>query len=144
MYFCVYYVITHSIWSATGQYDGNISGGKMCTLFLCRFLNNCMKICHQLNGNLDTNHETESFGTIVLLGNRLNNLWWTLQGGESARWWAWCCFPINIEGDMMINAWQINTWSLLSIIISSCRLAYPHSLHTLYLLLVRAHVASPE
>jgi hypothetical protein len=50
-YFYVLYVITHSLLSTRGQFDGNISGGK-CGLFLCRFVHIHIKICCQLNGNL--------------------------------------------------------------------------------------------
>ena len=37
-YFYVCYVVTHSILSETSQFDGNISGGKMCILFLMQSL----------------------------------------------------------------------------------------------------------
>ena len=38
---------------------------------------------------------------IVFVYSR-NTLWWTSQGGEIARWRAWCNFPINIEGLMLL------------------------------------------
>ena len=44
-----------------------------------------------------------------LLGYRWNTLWWTSQGGESARWWVWCSFPNkyrgSYSGDMTSDAW---------------------------------------
>ena len=68
-----------------------------------------------------------------LLGYRSNKWRWTSQGGESARWWAWCSFPINVEGLILVpwssmlgcHLTNTNYVALLSIIISSNRL-YPH------------------
>lgn len=39
-----------------------------------------------------------------LLGYRWNNLW-TSQAGE--RSWAWCSFPINIQGLILVTWWPM-------------------------------------
>jgi hypothetical protein len=111
--------------------------------FMCKYWSN--------NHHIKVNLESLQLGKpCSSLGYRWNKLLWTSQDGESAWWWVWCSFPINIEGLILVTWWSMLDCCLTSkhILIHNnhvdSSLPTQHTTCTICDLLARAHTPSTE